>query len=288
MKWIAKENTPILDALAQMAPDSSKSTHRSWLKEKRVLVDGDVVTLWKTILREGQHLSLAPKTSYLPEGIRLLYQDSGLIVIDKPEFVLSVATDFEKEKTAHAILKKEFRPKKVYVVHRLDQDTSGVMLFALNEKVHQALRSEFEKHNVERCYAAIVEGHLSEAEGTWKSYLYEDGNYVVHSTPDTEKGDLAITHYQLLGTSQKYSWLDLRLETGKKNQIRVHCKDAGNPVVGDKKYGAESDPIKRLCLHAYLLGFRHPITKKMLRFKSKIPEKFYKLLKPKMKNFPGV
>ena len=279
MKWIAKENIPVLEALAHMAPDSSKSTHRSWLKERRVLVDGDVAT-WKTTLRKGQHISLGPKMGYLPEGIRLLYQDPGLIVIDKPEFILSVATDFEKEKTIHAILKKEFRPKKIYVVHRLDQGTSGVMVFALNEEVHQGLKSEFEKHNVERCYAAIVEGHLNETQGTWKSYLYEDGNYMVHSMPNSEKGELAITHFQLLGKKGKYSWLDLRLETGKKNQIRVHCKDAGIPVVGDKKYGAETDPIKRLCLHAYLLGFRHPLTKKKLQFKSEIPEKFYSILTP--------
>jgi 23S rRNA pseudouridine1911/1915/1917 synthase len=280
MKWIAKENISVLEALAQMAPDSSKNTHKSWLKEGRVLVEGHVVTLWKSILHKGQSLSLAPKMSYLPEGIRLLYQDEDLVVINKPEFLLSVATDFEKGKTAHAILKKEFRPKKIYVVHRLDQDTSGVMLFALNEEAHRALKSEFEKHNVERCYAAIVEGLVHEKAGTWKSYLYEDGNYIVHSTEDPKKGELAVTHYKLCSTSQKYSWLDLRLETGKKNQIRVHCKDAGHSVVGDKKYGAESDPIKRLALHAYLLAFRHPKTKKMLRFKSPIPEKFYTLLKP--------
>lgn len=282
MKWIAKENISVLEALTHMAPDSSKNTHRSWLKERRVLIDGDVASR-KTILHKGQHLSLAPKMGYLPEGIRILYQDSGLIVIDKPEFILSVATDFEKEKTLHAILKKEFS-KKVYVVHRLDQDTSGVIVFALNAEIHQALKSEFEKHKVERGYAAIVEGHLTATQGTWKSYLYEDGNYMVHSSSNSEKGELAITHYQLLGKTRKYSWLDLRLETGKKNQIRVHCKEAGNPVAGDKKYGAESDPIKRLCLHAYLLGFRHPLTKKVLRFKSEIPEKFYSILKPNLQS----
>jgi 23S rRNA pseudouridine1911/1915/1917 synthase len=280
MKWTAKENIPILDALAQMAPDSSKTTHKSWLRERRVLVDGEVITTWKTILHKGQGLSLASKTTYLSYGIQVLYQDDDLIVIDKPESLLSVATDFEKEMTVHAILKRKFRPKKVCVVHRLDQDTSGVMLFALSERAQQLLKSEFEKHNIERGYVAIVEGHLNESAGSWQSYLYEDGNYVVHSTPDAKKGELAITHYSLQGTSRNYSWLDIRLETGKKNQIRVHCQDAGHPVAWDKKYGGETDPIGRLCLHAYLLGFRHPITKKAMQFKSAVPEKFYKILKP--------
>lgn len=280
MKWIAKEKTPMLDALAMMAPDCSKTTLRSWLKEKRVLVDGEIAPANLEVIEAGQTISLAQKVRYLPEQIQLLYHDKYIIVIDKPETILSVSTDFEKKMTAHSILKNEFRPAKVHVVHRLDQDTSGVMLFALSEEAQQGLKNDFEKHNIERCYNAIVEGHLSESEGTWRSYLYEDKNYVVHSTQDKAKGSLAVSHYKVLGQTRKYTWLEVQLETGKKNQIRVHCMDAGHPVAGDKKYGAATDPIKRLCLHACYLAFRHPITKKMMSFKSPLPESFHKIIKP--------
>jgi 23S rRNA pseudouridine1911/1915/1917 synthase len=280
MKWVAKENISLFDALVAMAPDCSKTTLRSWLKDGRILIDGEVVSHGKAILQSGQAVSLAPKPRFLAQGIQLLYQDNDIVVIDKPVGLLSVATDFEKKMTAHAILKGEFRPKKIFVVHRLDQDTSGVMVYALNEKAQQCLKSDFEAHTIERHYAAIVEGTEIESEGTWQSYLYEDGNYAVHSTRDESKGVLAITHYRLVGKSRKCAWLDLRLETGKKNQIRVHCQDAGHPVVGDKKYGARTDPIKRLCLHAYLLAMRHPITKKKMRFTSSVPEPFYKIVKP--------
>lgn len=280
MKYFPKETLPLLDALAKLSPESSRTTLRSWLKEGRVTVDGQVVKIGNTPVHKEQEIALGQKKKIIPGNVHILYEDPHIIVIEKPEGLLSVATAFEKGETAHAILKAAFRPRRVHVVHRLDQDTSGVMIFALTEEARDELKKTFEKHAIERAYSAIVEGILKPAKGTWQSYLYEDGAYVVHPTNDPDKGELAITHFEVVNTSKRHSWIDVRLETGKKNQIRVHCQIAGHPVVGDKKYGAKANPVKRLCLHARLLAFSHPITKKEMRFESPVPEIFYQILKP--------
>jgi tRNA pseudouridine32 synthase/23S rRNA pseudouridine746 synthase/23S rRNA pseudouridine1911/1915/1917 synthase len=166
----------------------------------------------------------------------------------------------------------------VQVVHRLDQDTSGVMLFALSHDGYTKLKEIFEKHDIERAYSAIVEGVVKPESGTWTSYLFEDERYHVHSSNDPEKGRVAITHYSVKSASQHYSLLEVKLETGRKNQIRVHCKDAGCPIVGDKKYGNPSSTGKRLYLHAHLLAFEHPITGKSMRFVSPAPKSFFYLV----------
>ena len=155
------------------------------------------------------------------------------------------------------------------------------MLFALSEQGYQGLKDLFAKHDIERCYCAIVEGRMPTPSGSWQSYLYEDSQYVVHSTPNAEVGSLAITHYQVQNSTPRFTRLTLSLETGRKNQIRVHCKDHGYPVVGDKKYGAATDPLHRLCLHAQLIAFVHPVTGKKMRFSSAPPATFERLVKEK-------
>lgn len=279
MKFETPQEMLLLDALSLMAKDSSKSTLRSWIKNGRVQVDGTVVKIASKPILKNQIITISPKEPPVEGGIKIIYEDSHIVVIDKPAGLLSVSTAFQEEATAHAILKRKYRPKRIYVVHRLDQDTSGVMLFAFTEEALTNLKKTFEQHNIERHYAAIVEGHLEEEAGTWRSYLYEDPNYVVHETGDPVKGELAITHYTVIGKSKNHSWLDVKLETGKKNQIRAHCKSAGIPVVGDKKYGAKANPIKRLALHAWLLAFDHPITGKKMRFESPSPKSFEALVK---------
>lgn len=277
MKENSCANQTLLEALMQLSPNSSKTTLRSWLKEGRVTVAGQVKKLATMMVHAGQEVALGVRPKFVKEGkLRIHYEDQHLIVIEKPAGLLSVATHFEKEDTAHALLKEKYsRP--VYVVHRLDQDTSGVMLFALSERARDQLKLLFEKHDIERAYTAIVEGHLETHSGTWQSYLREDDLYVVRSTTDTEDSKLAITHFKVISTSKHYTALQLTLETGRKNQIRVHCQDAGHSVVGDKKYGAASDSIHRLCLHAHLLAFLHPITKQKMRFESPVPQAFQKL-----------
>ena len=134
-----------------------------------------------------------------------------------------------------------------------------------------------EKRLIKREYRAIIEGSLNKKTGTWKSYLYEDQSFKVHSTDDASKGKRAITHYEVLASTKKYSYLRLNLESGRKNQIRVHCQDAGHPIIGDTKYGAVSDPLKRLCLHAHKLTFQHPISGKTMTFESPVPKEYSKL-----------
>ena len=269
----------ILDELSKQFPQSSKNTLRSWIKEGRVFLNGTVVKNSSVTVVEGDEVSLGQRKKMIRPGIRVLYEDNDLVIIDKPNGLLSVDAAFEKEETVLAYLKEHYHSRKVCAVHRLDQDTSGVMVFALNMQMAEKLKSLFEMHAIERVYVAIVEGRFTTPSGTWQSYQYEDSQYFVHETPDPEKGRIAITHYKMLTASKYYSLLELHLETGRKNQIRVHCKSAGHPVAGDKKYGGTSNPIKRLCLHARLLGFEHPYTKQKLQFESPVPADFYRLVK---------
>ncbi len=281
MHAVIEKDSLLLDALVALAPTSSKTTLRSWLKEGRVSVDGQSAKRADIPLTKGQVVTVSAKAQFVADKIRIVYEDEHLIAIDKPSGLLSVATAFEKGETVHALLKKHFHPRKVFVVHRLDQDTSGVMLFALSDKGYHGLKALFEKHDIERSYCAIVEGRMPTAKGTWQSYLYEDGQYLVHSTPNAEEGRIAITHYRQENVTPRFTRLTLTLETGRKNQIRVHCQDHGYPVVGDKKYGAATDPLHRLCLHAQLIAFTHPVTGKMMRFTSPPPAIFERLVKEK-------
>ncbi len=277
MKQINLKNMTLLESLALLSPNSSKNSLRSWIKEGRVQVDGRMVKQPNFIVAEGQLVLVGQRKKFIQEGIEILYEDSDLVVIDKPSGLLSVSAAYEKVDTAHAVLKNHFHPRRVFIVHRLDQETSGVMVFAFNEKSCTELKKLFAAHDIEREYVAVVEGKMTQGQGTWESFLYEDKNYYVHQTEDSELGEKAITHFKIKKASRKYSWLLLKLETGKKNQIRVHCQTAGFPVVGDKKYGAQSSPIKRLCLHAKLLAFHHPISKKKIKCESAIPDEFFKL-----------
>lgn len=278
MKYKAPQDLPLLDALTHFFPKCSKTTLRSWIKEGRVSIDQTIAKTANDTVLKDQDIFIGQKRKYIGDRIPILYEDGDFVVIDKPSGLLSVSTAFEKGDTAHALLKAYYHPRKIYVVHRLDQDTSGVMLFAFGERSGEKLKKIFEAHEIERCYTGIVEGKLESKQGTWQSYLFEDENYVVHSSSDPSKGEKAITHYKIINQNKRYSWLDVSLETGKKNQIRVHCKEAGHPIVGDKKYGAHSNPIKRLALHARSLSFLHPSTHKKMHFESPVPEMFYKLL----------
>lgn len=279
MKLTLEKDLPLLEALTHLAPDSSKTTLRSWLKEGRVYVDDVLEKVGSRIVNRGQTVTIGARANPKVESLGILYEDSNLVVIEKPAGLLSVAANFEKTKTAHAILKNYYRPRKVYVVHRLDQDTSGTMLFALSEKAHEKLKESFEAHDIKREYIAVVEGKLSPHKGTWQSYLYEDENYKVHETLDTEKGRLAITHFEVLKMNKFYSLVKFTLETGRKNQIRVQCKAAGHSIVGDLKYGATSNPLRRLCLHAKTLSFHHPILGKKMVFEVPAPVEFDKLIR---------
>jgi 23S rRNA pseudouridine1911/1915/1917 synthase len=241
MKHIADKHAFLLDVLQQIAPDSSKNTLRSWLQSGRVTVDNHRADRANMEILPGQEILIGPKVSFVRGSIRILHEDDDIVVLEKPEGLLSVATDFENRATVHAMLKKQFHNRRVYPVHRLDRETSGVMLFAYSEKARDQIKSQFEQHTIDKTYFAIVEKEMKLGKGTWESFLEEDDFYYVKSTNDSQSGKLAITHYDVLKVHKNRSLLRLKPQTGRKNQLRVHCSEAGHPIIGDKKYGANSN-----------------------------------------------
>ena len=195
---------------------------------------------------------------------KIIFEDAHLIVIEKRAGLLSIATETEREKTAYSLLsehvKRAHSRNRIFVIHRLDRETSGLMMFAKNQEVQAALQGDWAESVLERTYVAVVEGQPTKPQGTVTSWLKENKSLQMISSPTPNNGQKAVTHYRLLQGGSKYSLMELTLETGRKNQIRVHMQDLGHSVVGDKKYGAANNPIRRLALHAQVLAFRHPVT----------------------------
>jgi len=210
-----------------------------------------------------------------PRGLTILYEDRDIIVIDKSSGLLTVKAKYEKEKTAHHILTNYIRKgsfkstKQVFVVHRLDRDTSGVLVFAKSFKAKENLKLQWK--SVKKKYLAMVHGILTEKSGIITSYLSENEDYEVSSVKDSRKGELAKTRYKVLKEAKRFSLLEIELLTGKKNQIRVHFSEKGHPLVGDDKYGKKGEPKSRLALHSHYLTFRHPHSGKELTFEAEVP-----------------
>lgn len=194
-----------------------------------------------------------------------------------------MSTDNVKDGTAYSILRDYLKKKDprlmLFVVHRLDRDTSGLMMFAKNVEAKEAMQHNWNNMVLGRRYVAVVEGKVEQEEGVVKSYLAETSQFEVYSTQNPDEGQLAITRFKRLQCNNGYSLMELSLDTGRKNQIRVHMKDLGHPIVGDRKYGAKASPIHRLGLHARTLHFAHPVTKKEMLFETPIPSRFLSLLK---------
>ena len=214
------------------------------------------------------------------DKLDIIYEDKWLIIVNKPSHLLTISTDSEKEKTLfHKVLlyeKRKNKNNKVFIVHRLDKDTSGLVIFAKTMEVKNKLQNNWEKIN--RGYVALVNGKTKEKD-ILKSYLMETKTLLVYSTLDKKNGKLAITEYERIKENNKLTLLKIKLKTGRKNQIRVQLNDNGNSIVGDKKYGnIKFDPLRRLCLHANFLDFIHPILNKRLVFEIDIPKEFMKLI----------
>ncbi len=274
MSLIADQEILLLDILKIIAPDSSATTLRSWIEKGRVVVSGQVASKAKMMVHKGQEVIIGHRVNFIHGGIKILFEDDHLVVIEKPEGLLSVATDFKKTHNVHSFLKKRLHAGRVFPVHRLDRDTSGVMIFALSESSRSYFKEQFKDHTIEKIYYALVEGKVKEKTGTWESYLREDDNYFVKSTSNVFDGKLATTHYEVIQQNANMTLLRLHLETGRKNQLRVHCSENGFPIVGDKKYGSKTNPLKRVCLHSQKLSFVHPETQKSLSFESPLPKAF--------------
>lgn len=272
MQLKSPNDLTLLEVLKLLAPESSKNTLRSWIEKGRVTIEGKEVQKASTIVKTGEVVAVGKKVNFISKEIKIFYEDEHLIVIEKPAGLLSVMTDTDEKNNAHWVLKRRFHSQRVYPVHRLDRETSGVMIFAYSTQAREGLKAQFMQHSITREYTAVVQGKLEPEEGTWKSYLREDKNYYVKSGP---QGQLAITHYKVIKQNKQYSLLSLQLETGRKNQIRVHASEAGFPILGDIKYGTSKRD--RMYLHASLLAFDHPVKRKRLSFESKPPESFNSL-----------
>lgn len=279
------ESCGLLDFLLRNLSNKSRNHVKSLLTHREVLVDGQIITQHDYPLKAGQTIRLAPSLNQgrnQKDILDILYEDNDLIVINKPAGMLSISTDQEKEHTAYHLLTdyvKQTNPKgRVFAVHRLDRDTSGVFMVAKSEEIKLALQNNWSDLVSVRGYIAIVEGKLNAKSGTIRSWLKETKTLLMYSSGKAGDGLEAITDYEVIKETADYSLLKIQLRTGRKNQIRVHMKDIGHPVAGDKKYGAETDPLKRLGLHAYKLELEHPFSHERLCFETEMPQKFKALM----------
>jgi 23S rRNA pseudouridine1911/1915/1917 synthase len=277
------EPAELLNFLFAQLPEQSRSAVKSLLTHRQIAVDGETVTQFNHPLVPGQTVGIGRagaigQRTFAAAGVKIIFEDPHLIVVEKRAGLLSIATEMEREKTAYSLLsahvKRAHSRNRIFVIHRLDRETSGLMMFAKTQAVQAALQGDWRESVLERVYAAVVEGRIAEPSGTITSWLAENKSLQMISSPAPNGGQKAVTHYRVLKTSSRYSLVELTLETGRKNQIRVHLQDLGHSVVGDKKYGATQNPIHRLALHARVLAFRHPVTGQSLRFESPPPKEF--------------
>lgn len=283
-----REAVLLLPFLLEKYPGKGRNKVKSLLTRGQVMVGNRVVTRHDYPLSVGDKVTILQTGSIRQReamaGVKIVYEDESLLVIDKPPGLLSMATDEEKERTAYHILMdyvQERNPKaRIFIVHRLDKETSGLMMFAKTQEVKNYLQNHWKDVVLERCYMALVEGAVKDKQGTIKTWLKESSTRTMYVSRPGE-GDLAITHYQVLESTPEYSLLTVQLDTGRKNQIRVHMQSIGHSVVGDKRYGSRKNPIARLGLHAQILAFTHPVTGETLRFETKIPKQFQRVFREK-------
>jgi len=279
----------LLTFLVDKKVRKSRSAIKSLLVHKQIKVNDRVVSQHNYELKTGDvvtvHKNDQKRDLKMLKGITVVYEDEYLIVVDKEAGLLSIATEREKRETAYSIISQYLKLKdaaaRVFVLHRLDRETSGLMMYAKATDIQEAMQKNWDKLVQVRSYMAIVEGR-TEPEGTITSWLTEDKNFVMHSVNFDNGGQKSTTHYKTIKSTRRYSQLVLNLDTGRKNQIRVHMKHIGHPIVGDKKYGSSINPLKRIALHAFELVFTHPVTGEVLEFKSSIPKKMDLLINPEM------
>jgi len=272
MKFIVNEPVRLLDFLVEKLKLATVTKARNLLKEGSVEVDGREVVKGDQTLLKGQILQIKKadksKRRTKPAPFEILLNDESLIVAVKPTGLLSVNRDNERSQTFIGKL-SEFLDQRLYIVHRLDREVSGLMIFAKSPKIAKALEESWGEN--EKIYYAIVEGEPQKPQGTIESWLMENAALRVYSAETSTGARHAVTHYRVLKKVKNYTLVEVRLETGRKHQIRVHLSDLGCPIAGDKKYGARTDPYRRIALHATRLSFKHPVTGQRVTFESAFP-----------------
>jgi 23S rRNA pseudouridine1911/1915/1917 synthase len=270
----------LLEYLFAAWPEAKRGQVRTWLKSGAVTVNGRGTTQFDHPLRPGDTVAILPKgiaapETVLPGGLRIRHEDESILVIEKPAGLLSIATDDGEGRTAYAILTEHVRGgnrqsrARVWIVHRLDRETSGLMVFAKSETAKRALQDHWDA--AEKKYLAVVEGAPPAESGVLESYLDESDVAKVRAVAEGPAARRAVTHYRVKKKGRATTLLELTLETGRRHQIRVQLAAAGCPIVGDKRYGARTNPVRRVALHAVRLSFPHPATGAAMRFESALP-----------------
>lgn len=260
----------------------SRTRVKHMLANGVVSVDGERTSQFDFVLQPGMNVEIgkpSAKERFYSKWLKIVYEDKYLVVIDKKEGLLTNSPTKEKD-TAQSILNQYFTVSqqrcRAHTIHRLDRDTSGLMLFAKDKKIALMFEENWKETVYDRRYVAVCEGRVEPRQGTVESWLKDNKAFVTYSSLTDNGGKFAVTHYQVLVSNANYSLVDFHLETGRKNQIRVHAQDLGHPIVGDEKYGATDNSLGRLCLHAYKLCFHHPIKDKDLEFETPFPAVFEK------------
>lgn len=282
MKHVLKVDKPdtLLNYILNADLPYSRSKLKSLLKHECIAIDHEVTTQFDDPISVGQTITIVEHNQQRDTSLEIVYEDKDILVINKPYKLLTVSNKKESENTAFRLasdyVKTQNTKNRIFVVHRLDQDTSGVMMFAKSERIQKMYQDNWNEIVLDRTYVAIVEGVVEKNKDTIRSFLKENKTTHMYST---HTGLEAITHYEVVRRSKEFTVLKVNLDTGRKNQIRVHMMDIKHPIIGDKKYDALLNPIKRLGLHAYRLQIKNPVTQKVQTFISDLPPKFKRLTK---------
>ncbi len=279
MKYVVIENEELYSYLRRTITNKSKNNIKSLIKNECVIVNNKVVTKYNYVLYKGDIIEINKNKKLIDNNLSIIYEDNNIIVVDKPSKLLTISNKKEKDNTLYRMvsdyLKKD--KKKVFVIHRLDFDTSGVIMFAKNEKVQKLYQDNWNNLAKVREYHAVVEG-ITNNKGHIESYLKQTKTLLVYSSKNKD-GYFAITDYEKIANNNKYSLLKINISTGRRNQIRCHMHDINHPIAGDNRYQSKTNPINRLALHASKLIITDPITKNDFIFSSNIPNEFYILIK---------
>lgn len=280
--YVAKENAPLLEWLLANL-HQSRSKVKATLQGRGIKVNGKVVTQFDFPVEPGMKIAVSQtkkNDQFKSHYVKVVYEDQYLVVVEKNIGILSMAAGHSSLNVKSVLddyFQKSHQKCRAHVVHRLDRDTSGLMIYAKDMQTEQMLEHQWHQLVYDRRYVAVVSGEMEDDEGTIANWLKDNKAYVTYSSPVDNGGKYAVTHFRVLNRTTELSLVEYRLETGRKNQIRVHSADMGHPVCGDTKYGNGHDPIHRLCLHAYVLCFQHPVTHKRMEFETPIPTTFRQL-----------
>lgn len=277
-----KENAPLLEYLINNVSES-RSKLKATLQGRGIAVNGRMVTQFDYQLKAGDMIIISrhkKQNQFKSRYVKIVYEDRWLVVVEKNIGILSMAAGHSSLNVKSVLddyFLKSRQKCRAHVVHRLDRDTSGLMVYAKDIETEQILEHNWHQIVYDRRYVAVVSGEMEQDNGTIANWLKDNKAYITYSSPTDNGGKYAVTHFQVLNRTTEHSLVEYKLETGRKNQIRVHSADMGHPVCGDVKYGNGDDPLHRLCLHAYMLCFTHPVTGEPMEFSTPIPTAFRSL-----------